>query len=165
MAVTLHDVRSELVPLEEHVPIGHLTWTKRSLSPAAFEGYIGVCVPEQRAHLFPSRLRLFGKPVTIHRVLNEPAIVSCERCFGFHNARQCLRPCLCESCGQRKHEGGFERAERYRNCYGPHKSTYPKCPARPTIKGGRVVWLTREERLAVRSVGGAEYARKHVENP
>ncbi|POS82421.1 hypothetical protein EPUL_005139, partial [Erysiphe pulchra] len=89
-------------------------------------------VPEKRAHKFPTRLHLFGLAIGIQRIRtrNRNRLTVCEKCFGFHSTRSCIRQQKCEICGSDAHEEPCVRPEQCLNCRGPHKSTEHSCPTR-----------------------------------
>lgn len=165
---SMEDVTQEMVKNEVYtatpkkIAIQACTWTRRTESPHLAEGYARVCLKTPQAHLFPPRLRLFGRPVTVNRIKAKPTVSQCSRCHGFHNARNCARPAKCLKCGAIDHPGdACPRPERCLNCRGPYPSDHAECPARPKYVGGNLSSPTRRMLRAIRRSGGHEYALKH----
>lgn len=108
--------------------------------------------------------RLFGVS-SYSRLIEKKAPPSmCEKCQGFHSSRNCTRTPRCAHCGFRvdeDHQQPCQRPEGCANCYGPHPSTYPGCPARPTRRNGKLVFRTRKELGAIRMAGSKLYRMAH----
>lgn len=157
--ITADKVREEMIEATDGLDLKVVDWTKKSADPHLLEGHVRVCVASSRANRFPTRLRLFGRPVLVSKVKSKPSIPQCGRCFGFHHERNCAKPLRCGDCGAMKHEGsGCEQPVRCLNCRGPHASTSSRCPARPKIVDGRVVRLSRSRLQDIRQVQGRAYA-------
>lgn len=161
--VTEDMVMTELcAATQDKIPIQGVFWTQRTASPHLLEGFARVCVKTQQASQFPSRLRLFGRPVTINRIKAKPTIHHCTRCHGFHHERNCPRFCKCPKCGESEHAGQpCSRPERCLNCRGPYPSDHARCPARPKIINGRVTSPGKKALRAIRVQGGRDYAAAH----
>lgn len=77
-------------------------------------------------------------------------------CQGWCNPFKCTRTHRCETCGltKEKHAGPVgpecENDEKCANCHGPHKASHDNCPARPTVKGGKIIKPTHDELVTIR---------------
>lgn len=151
-------LQEELAPIRDAVPIRHVSWTRRSLNDEPF-GYIRICVPETKASMFPSRLRLFGEAVSVQRIKKRNLIITCEKCYGFHATRTCARTVKCKLCGNEAHDGPCTTNPKCLNCRGPHSSVDTSCPARPCRKNGVLVRPSRIQLQHIRLAGQKEYTK------
>lgn len=153
-------LEEELAPIKENVPIRHIGWTHRSENEEPY-GQVRICVPENKADKFPSRLRVFGEAVSIQRIRQRRPVIVCDKCHGFHATRTCARPAKCPNCGANTHDDPCKTTPRCLNCRGPHSSTDPTCPARPRRSNGTLRRPTGAQLLRIRAAGSREYASKN----
>lgn len=161
--VTEDMVKAELeAATEDKIPIQALCWTKRTADPHLAEGYIRACVKTSHSGHFPSRLRLFGRPVSVLRIKAKPTVHHCTRCHGFHHERTCARLRKCGKCGESDHaDAPCSKPDRCLNCRGPYPSDHAHCPAAPKVISGKLVTPPKRELRAIRTQGGREYLIKY----
>lgn len=159
--VTMEDIRSELAMVEDRMAVTNVSWTKKSEATQLHDGFVRVCVRSHEAHKFPSRLRLFGRPVSVQLIKKKPTVASCSRCFGFHHERNCPRLQRCSNCGEHAHEEKCTKPARCVNCRGPHASTCSDCPARPRVVNGQVTRVKKQQLKSIRSAQGQAFAALH----
>lgn len=104
----------------------------------------------------PRTLRILGATATSSAFKPKAKTIQCNRCYKWHNARYCILPQHCRTCGSTKHleETHTTRCTapsphtcpaRCLHCSGPHPADYPHCPLRPTARGPK----TRSERAVI----------------
>ncbi|OJD25906.1 hypothetical protein ACJ73_02728 [Blastomyces percursus] len=152
---------SEVRGAAHQAPIMQCNWTKKSLDPNLQEGYAWVGVQASGAHLFPNKLRLFSRPVTVNRIRKSPKIPSCTRCHGFHMERNCARPLRCRECSNPSHPGDCQSPARCCNCCGPHPSSSLDCPARPKVVAGQLERIPRRQLRSIREAGKKAFILAH----
>jgi len=98
--------------------------------------------------------RLFGSPPSVP-MKDRVQVRQCENCFGFHDTLKCYSAKRCRTCGSNKttHDCGLPQCP---NCLGPHGPTFAKCPARPTVNNGHIIYPSPQQRAAFRSIGSKE---------
>lgn len=133
VTITTDHVIAELSSYVDSTHIRKLEWTNKS-HQLTTEGYIRALVTSLKPLLFPAKLRLFGRPVTVNRIKRKVSIPVCERCFAYHHTRTCARLCRCSDRSKPRHDGPCTHPERCLNCLGPHKTTDNNCLARPKIE-------------------------------
>ncbi|POS82874.1 hypothetical protein EPUL_005699, partial [Erysiphe pulchra] len=148
----------ELGSIRDHVPIRHVGWTRRSLDDQV-NGFVRICVPENRASKFPSRLGVFGEAVSVQRIRPKQIPSTCDKSYDFHSTRTCARSLKCKLCGVDTHERPYQKAPRCLNCRGPHASTEKSCPDRPRWSNGVFIRPTGLQLQNIRAAGGREYAK------
>jgi hypothetical protein len=99
---------------------------------------------------------LFGDSAPSRPLRRRTTIRQCENCHAFHDTRACRNQRRCAKCGEiGDHGRECAKGARCANCLGPHLAGYEKCPARPRVSNGAVVFLTHHQRAAVRKAGKA----------
>lgn len=83
-------------------------------------------------------------------------------CQGYHPSRVCTRTSRCENCSARlpaghNHPQPCQERPRCANCYGPAPASHENCPAKPVVKKGKLVRLTRNELAKIRQTGSLLY--------
>jgi hypothetical protein len=108
------------------------------------------------------RFQLFGQSGFSKLVEKSPRIQRHENgCQGYCVPSRCTRLKRCSNCGVLLHEHQGEHGNkciakaRCANCYGPEPAGHEKCPAKPFIKSGKIVRLSRKELHAIRKTSTA----------
>ncbi|RYC62831.1 hypothetical protein CHU98_g3375 [Xylaria longipes] len=83
--------------------------------------------------------------------------VQCDNCWDFHDSRTCNKKRVCVTCGKTHVPGACFGPERCVNCHSPHLASSPACLARPSIKNGRLVRLTKAQLNSLRQLGDRAY--------
>ena len=123
--------------------------------------------PEGTPPTISRQLRLFGTVATATFLPKRTAIVQCNRCWMWHNARSCARPPRCRLCGSTQHleDKHSNRCNappphtcppRCMHCRGPHAVDSTDCPLRP--KQARNT-LTKLQKAEIRSSYAARQAQ------
>ena len=124
-----------------------VAWTRKSLENSAPTGSI-VASFLHTVHPFI----LFGSSSVSHQIVKTPRPTQCPKCWGYHDARLCNHEQRCKQCSSKGHSS-CEASSRCTNCHGPHSATEKYCPARPIVKGGRIIHLTKSELKQIRQAG------------
>ena len=116
---------------------------------------------------FPRPIRtpfkLFGDSAPSRPLRKRTRIRQCENCHAYHDTRACQGLKRCLRCGEAGEHGEVcTKAARCVNCLGTHTADYEKCPARPRVSHGTVVFLTKEQRAAVRRAGRSASSIPHA---
>ena len=106
----------------------------------------------------------------VRKAVKKAAIVQCERCFGYHSTRSCVKAAKCRRCASTAHPteqhpekscltaGPHTCPPRCANCRGPHEATDFACLLRPKRKNGSIVRPTSDQTKAIRRVEAARAA-------
>ena len=104
------------------------------------------------------KFRLFDESGPSIRFSRRRPIEQCQRCWGYHSTRTCVKGLRCESCS-----GTHEKMEctanipKCANCAGPHESSHHDCMARPTRLHGQVTPRTPAELRIIRLRGQRDF--------
>ncbi|KKO96418.1 hypothetical protein THAR02_11481 [Trichoderma harzianum] len=114
--------------------------------------------------------RLFSSSLPAETRVQPPRVTQCPRCFGFHNPRNCTRTERCRKCGKPSYRHDDTMANcssppQCANCNGPHTADSLKCPARPVVRNGEKVQITRTQLQAIRELGQQEYNKANPPKP
>jgi hypothetical protein len=126
--------------------------------------------PEGTPATLPRQIRLFGTVATATFLPRKTAIVQCNRCWMWHNARSCSRPPRCRLCGSTEHPEGAHSNRcnapsphlcppRCLHCHGPHPADATDCPLR--LRPGSAP--TKLQRSEIRSSCAAKHTRARAE--
>lgn len=104
------------------------------------------------------KFRLFDESGPAIPFSRRRPIEQCQRCWGYHSTRTCVKGLRCEICS-----GTHEKTEctakipKCANCAGPHEATHRDCMARPTRQHGQVTPRTPAELRIIRLRGHRDF--------
>lgn len=104
------------------------------------------------------KFRLFDESGPALPFSRRRPIEQCQRCWGFHSTRNCVKGLRCDKCS-----GTHEKAEckanipKCANCAGPHEATNPDCMARPSRQYGQITPRTPAELRIIRQRGQRDF--------
>lgn len=104
------------------------------------------------------KFRLFDESGPAIPFSRRRPIEQCQRCWGFHSTRSCVKGQRCERCS-----GAHEKLEcivnipKCANCSGPHESTNLDCMARPRRINGQITPRTPAELRVIRERGYRDF--------
>ena len=115
-------------------------------------------LPKDPVHKVPSRVTLFGQPVTVKFKPRQARVTQCRHCWGYHNPLKCTRKPRCRICGASDHQEDGHQARhppqpRCTNCLGKHPADQLDCPLRPSLHQGVLRRPTKIQARALRRAG------------
>lgn len=122
-------------------------WTRKSIENPAPTGSIVISFTKK-----VRPFRLFGTSSLSHQIVKTQKPSQCTKCWGYHDARLCNYEIRCKQCSSKGHST-CQEPPRCANCHGPHSAEERYCPARPSVRGGRMIHLTQPELKRVRQAG------------
>ena len=104
------------------------------------------------------KFRLFDESGPAMKFSRKRPIEQCQRCWGYHSTRTCVKGQRCEKCSE-THEKTACKANipKCANCAGPHEASNPDCMARPSRQYGQVTPRTPAELRIIRERGNRDY--------
>lgn len=167
------DYEGQKIPISEQSAKDELTF-QTGLKPHRFYApkknpnsntYI-MMLPKDPEVEVPSWVTLFGQSVMVKLKPPRARFTQCQRCWGFHNPRKCIRKPRCRVCGMTDHQeevhpAGQPSQPRCTNCLGRHPADHPDCPVRPTLQQGVI---QRPSKLQVRALRRAG-TRQNPQSP
>ena len=104
------------------------------------------------------KFRLFDESGPAIPFSRKRPIEQCQRCWGYHSIRNCVKGLRCEKCS-----GTHEKTEctanipKCANCSGPHEATNLDCMARPSRQHGQITPRTPAELRVIRERGSRDF--------
>lgn len=163
------DVTPELVAREIQLQTGmtlrRVAWTRNSSQSGLAEGVILAYMTPAMAKSWPAHIRLFGSAVSVQPLRERLNVTQCDKCHGFHHARNCARAPRCQRCAGARHDDACATPAKCANCLGPHTATSANCPARPSRSNGSVLKPQSRQLKAIRQAGRAEWLKANPPPP